>query len=414
MAPDIPDNADESLEVTDSASFVGNAECGRGHADAYVTWQGAKRAHVYDTPVAKGRSHDPERLRCHVVGLGARTGFASATKTPELRHVPCEACHGAGGAHVADTSDASRQRAPSECAGCHTPDASPAFDLRECRTDSRTQARACELDRVQSECRLTWYTDTTCSEETASTCSWGDNYNTVYHPQVDCLLSCSCAAPYREGVSPVPSPTQRRRDPMPAPRTVLTASAVAAALAVIAGIMLRGGPPGEPPAVDTGPSQHAGRVPARNPLPARKVAVDPSDGTRATGAAAVHRVPPRSAAGATEGPSAIVPTTGRMSEREVQELERRLETYHVADDAYDRHEQSHRDDSDPAWDERDREFRRAFFAALDVLSAAYPEAITRDGGINYVKLRELAGRQLAKSAYSIPTHTRTPYSGPGG
>ena len=44
-------------------------------------------------------------LECHVTGYG-KGGFESEAKTPHLVGKQCEACHGPGGNHVNNPSDA--------------------------------------------------------------------------------------------------------------------------------------------------------------------------------------------------------------------------------------------------------------------------------------------------------------------
>jgi hypothetical protein len=41
-------------------------------------------------------------VRCHTVGFEYQTGYVDAKKTPNLKHVGCENCHGPGSGHVAD------------------------------------------------------------------------------------------------------------------------------------------------------------------------------------------------------------------------------------------------------------------------------------------------------------------------
>ena len=41
-------------------------------------------------------------MQCHTVGFDYETGYMDDKKTPNLKHVGCENCHGPGSGHVAD------------------------------------------------------------------------------------------------------------------------------------------------------------------------------------------------------------------------------------------------------------------------------------------------------------------------
>jgi hypothetical protein len=87
--------------------FVGSDKCKDCHQAEFGIWQASKHSHAYDS-LAKlatkpaNRQYDPECVRCHTVGFGYVTGFVDATKTPKLKDVGCENCHGPGSLHVAN------------------------------------------------------------------------------------------------------------------------------------------------------------------------------------------------------------------------------------------------------------------------------------------------------------------------
>ncbi|HEX5269027.1 MAG TPA: cytochrome c family protein, partial [Gemmataceae bacterium] len=89
--------------VNDS-DYVGSEACKKCHATAFKIWAKSKHATAYTTLVnAKEpslREYDPECVVCHTVGFRYQTGYANAAKTPNLKDVGCESCHGPGGAHV--------------------------------------------------------------------------------------------------------------------------------------------------------------------------------------------------------------------------------------------------------------------------------------------------------------------------
>ena len=47
------------------------------------------------------RNFDPECVKCHTVGFKYQSGYEDEKKTPHLKHVGCESCHGPGSGHVA-------------------------------------------------------------------------------------------------------------------------------------------------------------------------------------------------------------------------------------------------------------------------------------------------------------------------
>lgn len=88
-------------------TFVGSERCMACHPAEYKKWQETRHGHALDTleKVAKRpglRNLDGECVVCHTVGFGYRTGYESAEKTPFLKHVGCENCHGPGSGHAAN------------------------------------------------------------------------------------------------------------------------------------------------------------------------------------------------------------------------------------------------------------------------------------------------------------------------
>ncbi|MCS7272173.1 MAG: hypothetical protein NZ703_13915, partial [Gemmataceae bacterium] len=86
-------------------SYYGSQRCQSCHAEDYRIWEKTAHSHALDTLEHKARrpelrQFDPECVVCHSVGLEYQTGFVSATKTPSLKHVGCESCHGPGSGHA--------------------------------------------------------------------------------------------------------------------------------------------------------------------------------------------------------------------------------------------------------------------------------------------------------------------------
>jgi hypothetical protein len=143
--------------------FVGSETCGDCHTKAYEVWKTTSHSHATDTlvqpPNSRGsitRIFDPECISCHVTGWESQqhypfdSGYLALDKTPLLKHVGCENCHGPGSAHVAaengtdnPSADAvaklrsamrltiEGEAAEKRCIDCHDLDNSPEFHKPE-------------------------------------------------------------------------------------------------------------------------------------------------------------------------------------------------------------------------------------------------------------------------------------------
>ncbi len=89
--------------------FVGSEKCKRCHESAYKVWQESPHSHAWQTLAdAKKpglRHRDPECIVCHTVGFGFQSGFVDETKTPFLKNVGCESCHGPSSEHLNSPDD---------------------------------------------------------------------------------------------------------------------------------------------------------------------------------------------------------------------------------------------------------------------------------------------------------------------
>lgn len=99
----------------DETKYVGSHRCAECHAAIYKDWLGSSHAHALTTLEKIDYAHDPECIRCHVVGWHRHgggsvpvtwsrdaSGFRHPDDTPYLGGVGCENCHGPGSAHVQD------------------------------------------------------------------------------------------------------------------------------------------------------------------------------------------------------------------------------------------------------------------------------------------------------------------------
>lgn len=91
-------------------TFVGSEACARCHAGEAAVWGSSKHSHAMVALATQAkrpanRQFDGECVMCHTVGFGQVSGYVSDTKTPQLRHVGCESCHGPGSGHAANPGD---------------------------------------------------------------------------------------------------------------------------------------------------------------------------------------------------------------------------------------------------------------------------------------------------------------------
>jgi Cytochrome c554 and c-prime len=131
-----------TLQRDDAARYVGNNSCLVCHATAHARHTLSKHAHAYESLVKKGYQHDPDCLRCHVVGPGLPDGFKRRGEPLAQRdaiqrdfaQVGCESCHGRGSNHVAErtngqiSSGSLQPVTPATCQRCHDLENSPRFN----------------------------------------------------------------------------------------------------------------------------------------------------------------------------------------------------------------------------------------------------------------------------------------------
>ena len=90
-------------------TYVGTKACAGCHAAEFAKWQAAPHSKAMNTleKLAKRpslREFDGECVKCHTVGFDHPTGYVDNVKTPGLRDVGCESCHGPGSGHVGTTN----------------------------------------------------------------------------------------------------------------------------------------------------------------------------------------------------------------------------------------------------------------------------------------------------------------------
>ncbi len=87
------------------ATFVGVDKCKGCHAPEFKDFEGRKFSKAWSVLVMRGKTKDPECLKCHSTGFGQPGGFVSEEATPQLKYKQCEACHGPGSLHASNPGD---------------------------------------------------------------------------------------------------------------------------------------------------------------------------------------------------------------------------------------------------------------------------------------------------------------------
>jgi len=108
------------------STYVGMDKCKGCHAKEMKDFEGRKFTKAWSVLQMRGKSKDPECLKCHVTGFGQPTGFVSEEATPHLKYKQCEACHGPGSAHAGNPGDTAAKehmkayvRDNDVCIACH-------------------------------------------------------------------------------------------------------------------------------------------------------------------------------------------------------------------------------------------------------------------------------------------------------
>ena len=84
----------------EKAIYVGMDKCKKCHSEHVKTYSDWKYSRNFRILEMRGKDHDPQCLRCHTTGYGKQGGFMSVEKTPHMKNVQCEACHGPASLHV--------------------------------------------------------------------------------------------------------------------------------------------------------------------------------------------------------------------------------------------------------------------------------------------------------------------------
>jgi len=119
------------ISLPDGLKYAGSASCKVCHIYEYEKWSEKKHADAYATLEKVGSAYDPECVVCHSVGMRYESGFGTPAKTPQLKDVGCENCHGPGSEHIETAGEKRTVEPRSECADCHTSDNSANYNGNE-------------------------------------------------------------------------------------------------------------------------------------------------------------------------------------------------------------------------------------------------------------------------------------------
>ncbi|HWC75858.1 MAG TPA: multiheme c-type cytochrome [Blastocatellia bacterium] len=115
-----------------AGEYASSNACSQCHSAQYLKWANTRHSRASDQMSLKAAEFDSSCLACHGSGL-QKSGVLASGELPKLANVQCEQCHGPGAQHVAKPAKgygrvgAAGMKAL--CASCHTPQASPNFDL---------------------------------------------------------------------------------------------------------------------------------------------------------------------------------------------------------------------------------------------------------------------------------------------
>mgnify|MGYP001034220679 CR=1 FL=1 len=115
------------IPVAEDLAFTGSKTCKRCHEYEYDKWSTKAHANAFASLKAVGSDYDPECVICHVVGMEYDSGFITEDKTPHLKDVGCENCHGPGSEHASTSGQTATTQPQMACLDCHTPEKSTGY-----------------------------------------------------------------------------------------------------------------------------------------------------------------------------------------------------------------------------------------------------------------------------------------------
>jgi hypothetical protein len=92
-----------------NAGYIGSEACKKCHETAFGIWKASDHFHAYQTLQNAAnpslREFDAECIVCHTIGFRYNGGFENATKSPNMKDVGCESCHGPCEIHKKNPND---------------------------------------------------------------------------------------------------------------------------------------------------------------------------------------------------------------------------------------------------------------------------------------------------------------------
>jgi hypothetical protein len=108
-------------------SYAGSESCRPCHQIESDEWITEGHADALNSLKKVGSDRDPECVVCHVVGLEYEGGYVTEEKTPQLKDVGCESCHGPGSEHNESLGLKKTREPKVSCLTCHTPEKSTGY-----------------------------------------------------------------------------------------------------------------------------------------------------------------------------------------------------------------------------------------------------------------------------------------------
>jgi hypothetical protein len=115
------------IPLPDGLAYKGSESCKRCHQHEFDEWITKAHADALSSLKKVGSDRDPECVVCHVVGMEYEGGYITEEKTPHLKDVGCENCHGPGSEHNESLGLKWTREPKSNCLACHTPDKSTGY-----------------------------------------------------------------------------------------------------------------------------------------------------------------------------------------------------------------------------------------------------------------------------------------------
>jgi len=115
------------LPLPQDLAFAGSKACQRCHEYEYDRWSTKAHANALASLQRVGSDHDPECVVCHVTGMDYDGGYVTEVRTPHLKDVGCENCHGPGSEHIRTLGQTAAAEPKMTCLDCHTPEKSAGY-----------------------------------------------------------------------------------------------------------------------------------------------------------------------------------------------------------------------------------------------------------------------------------------------